>query len=259
MNSSVILIGVGQMGSVFAKGLSNADYTIVPVARSTNLDKIVADHPNPTAVVVAVGEKDIESVLANFPKVWHDKLVLLQNELLPRDWQVANIESPTVISVWFEKKSGQDVKEIIPSPVYGPLSELIKSSLKTINISTKVLSSPDELLFELVVKNVYILTVNIAGMIVGGTVGELWDKHQEFAKDVAGDVMDIQFKMIEKELDRNALINAMVEAFNGDLDHKCMGRSAPSRLERAITQADEFNLEAAKLREIQEKTSSTTA
>ncbi len=27
---------------------------------------------------------------------------------------------PTVISVWFEKKKGRDVKVLIPSPAYGP-------------------------------------------------------------------------------------------------------------------------------------------
>ena len=86
------------------------------------------------------------------------------------------------------------------------------------------------------------MTVNIAGLKVGGTVGELWEKHQEFARAVADDVMDIQFRLCEQNLDRAKLIAAMVNAFNGDLDHKCMGRSAPARLARAISQADEYGL-----------------
>ena len=47
----------------------------------------------------------------------------------------------------------------------------------------------------------------------------------------------------------------MVKAFEGDLEHKCMGRSAPARLERAISQADEANLEVMTLRGIYEKKS----
>ena len=119
-----------------------------------------------------------------------------------------------------------------------------------INIDCKALDNEDELLVELVIKNVYILTVNIAGLEVGGTVGELWEKHQELAREVAENIMDIQFCLIGQELDREQLINGMVNAFNGDLEHKCMGRSAPARLKRAITQAGEFGLEVKKLKEI---------
>jgi len=41
---------------------------------------------------------------------------------------------------------------------------------------------PNELLYELVRKNLYILTINIAGLKTGGTVGELWGKHRETVK-----------------------------------------------------------------------------
>jgi len=250
MNKTVILIGIGEMGGVFARGILKAGYSVYPVMRGADIDKIAKEISEPEAVVVAVGEKDIQGILAAIPKVWHEKLVLLQNELLPRDWLAHKIQNPTVISAWFEKKAGKDVKVIISSPVFGPLAQIIKSSLDAINISCNILLKPDDLLFELVAKNVYILTVNIAGLEVGGTVGELWGKYQVFARDVAEDIMDIQFRLIEKELDRDKLIKSMVNAFNGDLDHKCMGRSAPTRLERAISQADQYGLKVNKLREI---------
>jgi hypothetical protein len=221
--------------------------------RGDNLKDAACDVPDPEAVVVAVGEKDIQVVLKTIPQQWQDRLVLVQNELLPRDWAPHNIGNPTVISVWFEKKPGQDAKVIIPSPVFGPLSDFIQAALGSINISCKVLASPEALLFELVLKNVYILTVNIAGLKVGGTVGELWAKHQTLAREVVDNVIDIQFHLIGKNLDRQQLIDGMVKAFNGDLAHKCMGRSAPARLARAIAQADQLGLEVKKLREIYEQ------
>ena len=46
----------------------------------------------------------------------------------------------------------------------------------------------------------------------------------------------------------------MVEGIKGDLQHKCMGRSAPARLARAIQQADQAGLKVPKLREIQAQT-----
>ena len=250
MKKPVVLIGVGEMGGVFARGILRAGYPVVPVKRGDDLRRVLADHPDAQAVVIAVGEKDIQDVLAALPKAWHGRAVLLQNELLPGDWLKHGIKNPTVISVWFEKKAGQDVKEIIPTPVYGPLADLIQTCLKTIRISCDVLSDPEDLLFELVVKNVYILTVNIAGLEVGGNVGELWSGHQDLAEAVANDVMDIQFKFIGKELAREQLVAAMVLAFNGDPQHKCLGRSAPARLERAIAQADAFGLAVPRLRAI---------
>ena len=253
MNKAVILVGVGEMGSVFARGFLKAGYPVYPVGRGDDLADIYGGMSDPQAVVVAVGEKDLHGVLEAIPQGWRDRLILLQNELLPADWRSHGIEHPTVISVWFEKKPGQDVKVLIPSPVFGPRARLVREALNAIGIDCQALSSGDELLFELVVKNVYILTVNIAGLKVGGTVGELWARHQDLARKVADDIMDIQFRLIAKELDRQELIGGMVRAFNGDPDHKCLGRSAPARLERAIVQADAFGLEVKTLREIHQK------
>ncbi len=152
--------------------------------------------------------------------------------------------------MWFEKKKGQDSKVIIPSPVHGPHAELIKEGLESIDIACKILSSDDDLLFELARKNVYILTSNIAGMNTGGTVGELWTQHREFATAVASEIIDLQEHLTGTTLPRNELINGMVEAFNGDPDHKCMGRSAPARLTRALTLAAAAGIETPQLKEI---------
>jgi hypothetical protein len=86
---------------------------------------------------------------------------------------------------------------------------------------------------------------------VGGTVDQLWNAHRALATEVANEVMDIQFRLIDRELDREKLIACMLEAIEGDLEHNCMGRSAPARLAHAIEHADQFGLEVPKLRAIQ--------
>jgi hypothetical protein len=62
--------------------------------------------------------------------------------------------------------------------------------------------------------------------------------------------MDIQEWLTGSTFDREQLIQGMVDAINGDLEHKCMGRSAPARLANAIAHADEAKLAVSKLREI---------
>ncbi|KPK11244.1 MAG: hypothetical protein AMJ68_06510 [Acidithiobacillales bacterium SG8_45] len=250
MKKPVILIGQGEVGGVFARGLLRSGHPVFPVNRDMDLAQTAQELGEPQAVIVAVAENDLHPVLDSIPDTWRDRLVLLQNELLPRDWEQHQLENPTVISVWFEKKPGQDFKVLIPSPVYGPNAKLVADALIAIGIPARVLGSADELEQELVIKNVYILTTNIAGLECGGTVSELWQKHERIARAVASDVIEIQTHLVGHTLDAKKLIAGMLTAFDGDPEHKCMGRSAPARLERALRQADEAGLAVAKLREI---------
>lgn len=252
MHDPVIIIGMGEMAGVFARGFLKTGHPVIPVTRDMDMQVVANEVTNPALVLVSVGESDLHPVLESLPTAWLNNIGLLQNELLPRDWQAHSLENPTVISVWFEKKKGQDYKVLIPSPVYGPQAQLIADALGAIDIPGNVLTSEDDLSYELVRKNVYILTTNIAGIEAGGTVSELWQKHEQLARDVANDVMDIQAWLTGVEdVDRERLIAGMLEAFDGDPEHGCMGRSAPARLARAITQADEADLNVPTLRRLQ--------
>lgn len=241
MNKSIVVVGLGEMGSVFARGFLRTGYTVHPVIRGVEMQTVADDVPQPELVLIAVGEADLHEQLIKVPELWKDRLVLLQNELLPRDWQRHHLE-PTVISVWFEKKKGMDSKVIIPSPVYGQHAQQVADALASIDIATTVLNNEAALLHELVVKNVYILTTNIAGLEVGGNVGQLWDEHRDVAEAVATDVIRLQEALTGKTLDHQALIESMVNAFEGDREHMCMGRSAPVRLQRALMLAKQNEL-----------------
>jgi hypothetical protein len=254
MNKSVVVVGVGEMGSVFARGFLRLGYTVHAVTRDKTMLAMASEVSDPELVLIAVAEADLPEQLKNVPETWKDRLVLLQNELLPRNWQKYHLD-PTVISVWFEKKKGQDSKVLLPSPVYGKHAAIVVDALATLDIPARVLPDADSLLHELVLKNVYILTTNIAGLKVGGTVGQLWDEHNDTARSVAADVIRLQEALTGKTFDHDALINGMVEAFNGDLEHQCMGRSAPARLARALSQAEEHNLDLAVLKAISASTS----
>jgi len=246
--SEVVVIGLGQLGRVFAGGLLRTGHTVVPVNRGDDLFTVAHAHPEPQLVLVAVAENDLHTVLAAMPGAWRPHIALIQNELLPRDWEQYRYADPTVISVWSEKKKGTDAKSLIASPVAGPGAELLCTALTAIDLPCREVALGEELLFELVRKNVYILTTNIAGLKAGGTVSQLWAQHEAFARQVAHEVMDIQDALTGVAHDRDTLIAGMLEAFDGDPDHACTGRSAPARLTRAIAHADEFGLAVPTLR-----------
>ncbi len=252
MKSPVVIIGLGEMGGVFARGLLRRGHPVYPITREMDPEAEARALPDPEMVLVAVAEKDLLPTLERLPAPWRERVALLQNELLPRDWQAHGLENPTVISVWFEKKPGQEFKVLLPSPVYGPHAALLVDALGRLGIPAREPADPAALEYELVRKNVYILTTNIAGLVTGGTVQDLWQNHRELATKVAHEVMDIQATLVDGPLDRDRLLAGFVEGIEGDPEHQCMGRSAPARLERALRQADEAGLDVPELRRIAE-------
>ena len=250
MKNPIIVIGLGELGSVFARGFLRLGHPVQGVTRKMDKQALANEIPNPTAVLISVGEADIANVLATLPKQWKDKTILIQNELLPCDWIAAEIKDPTVISVWFEKKKGMDSKVVLPSPIYGPNAKLIFEALAQLDLPSFILDSEEELSYELVRKNLYILTTNISGLEVGGNVAELAEKHPELMQAVSNDILDIQDWLTNSINDRNRLMKGLQEAFNGDPEHSCMGRSAPARLKRAIGFAEQADLEVITLKRI---------
>ncbi|MBW1814191.1 MAG: hypothetical protein JRJ39_11145 [Deltaproteobacteria bacterium] len=253
MNKPVAIIGIGEMGGVFARGFLKSGHPVYPVNRDMDYEQAVKEIPEPALVLISAAEKDLQEVLRKLPDAWKEKTGLLQNELLPYVWEIENIINPTVMTVWFEKKRGMDVKEILPTTVYGPNAEIIKTALDTLDISCTVINDEKRMLFELVKKNVYVFTINVAGLEVNGTVGELWGNHQELAKQVAGEIMDIQEKLTNWKLPREELLEEVIQAFHKEPDHKCRGRAAPDRLDRALRHAEMYGVAAQVLKRIKSK------
>lgn len=252
MEQPIVIIGIGELAGVIARAFLRNGYPVCPVTRGMDIEEEANSLPDPRMVLVGVAEKDFPDVMETIPEKWKHKLVLIQNELLPRDWEKYNVLNPTIMSVWFEKKKGMDYNPIRPSPVYGPVAEIIAGSLEQLEIPCRVLGSEDDLLSELVLKNVFVFTINIAGLILaeGTTTGMLWEENRQLALDVAGDVIDLQESITGKKFSRNRLREGLVAGLNGDPHHKCKGRSAHGRLIRTIEAADAAGLKLETIRDV---------
>jgi hypothetical protein len=238
-----IVIGLGELGSVFATGLLKNGHQIIPISRHDNLQEIAKAHPQPDSIWTCVAEKDIKVVLSSIPDTWQQKLILLQNELLPQDWLQHNISEPTLISVWFEKKAGKLPQVVLPSVVQGMLATEVSDVYTKLGLPIRQLSNHAELLFELVLKNLYIQTSNIAGLVTNGNTRDLVENHAHLMQAVAKEVIQLQEALTQQCFDHEKLMQAFITACYGDPNHNCMGRSAPARLARAITLANEHHLD----------------
>lgn len=245
-----VIVGMGEMGGSFARGLLRLGNIVVPVLRDTDVTEVAGKYHEPLIALVTVGEADLDSSLASLPDTWKGTTGLVQNELLPRSWRPHDIVDPTVAVVWFEKKPGRPESPIIPTPIAGLRAGLLVDALGTIDVPAFEVTGEDELMYELVRKNIYIITMNVGGMISGGTVHDLWYNHRRLAEEVAGDVLDVQEWLTGLKLDRERLLVGMVEAIDADPEHGTTGRSAPARLSRAIGYADQAGIEVPRLRQI---------
>jgi hypothetical protein len=242
MKQPVVVIGMGEMGDLFARGFLKLGHPVYPILRDTAVSEVAAVLTKPELVLVAVGENELHNVLESLPDNWRTRVALLQNELLPRDWEHHGLTDPTVIVVWFDKKKGRPFVALLPSPVCGPLADLMVAALHAIDVPCHRVA-PEERLFELVRKNLYILTINLAGIRTGGTVGELWNHHAKLVMDVAKEILDIQAHLCDCELPRQRLLEGLIEDFAADPQHICMGRTARERLNRALRQARQAGIE----------------
>ncbi len=67
---------------------------------------------------------------------------------------------------------------------------------------------------------------------------------------VSSDILTLQSALTNKSFNKNKLEQGVMKAFEGDLAHQCMGRSAPGRLKRTLELAKTLNLSVPTLKDI---------
>jgi len=252
MKEPIVIIGIGELATVFARGFLRSGYPVYPITRAMSLTQECEKIPSPKLVLLTVQENKLGSLLEQLPKPWRDRVGLVQNELIPREWQAHHIKNPTITVVWFEKKKELELTNILQSPSFGPNAEIISNALHAVDVPAPILEREQDILYELVRKAVYIFTVNIAGLVNNCTVGNLWLQHQSLAREIAEEVILIQESLTGQTFSHEKIINGMVEGIE-DCPHRyCLGRSALSRLKRALIHAEQANLKTPKLKEIAE-------
>jgi ketopantoate reductase len=249
LKAPVVIIGLGELGQVLATGFLKMGHPVFPLNRGASVTELSTLAVEPFLIVVAVGEKDLDGILMTLPDAFKNRVLLLQNNLLRPDWQKHQILSPTILVAWLDKKPGRPSVSVLPNKVFGPYCDEVAQALNALHIETY--SCPiEDMDRAMVAKNLYIHTINIAGLRVAGTVGELWKHHRALAEGIMKEILQIQCCRLGSPLDEALIIQDTLRGFAGDWNHICMGRSAPQRLANALKFADGFHLDTPILREI---------
>ena len=264
MKAPIVIVGMGQLGSLFAEALLKQGHTVVPVLRGGNIEEVCTTEP--AAIILAVGEDELESVWGAVPSRYRHRSVVLQNELRPSAWlSFPEFEKndPTCAIVWFEKKPGTVAHIVLPTVLSGPHRRLLSCALSALGLSTKTIESRNELAHELVLKNLYILGLNLTGLRTGGTAAELLGKNHELFWKVIDEVLQLEIALLKQEssggisafanitLDQERLKADLKRALNADPTHGCSGRSAPARLRRTLSHAETLGLKLPTINSLQ--------
>lgn len=247
---SAIIVGMGELGSVFALALLRRGVTIVPVLRSTPPEALVAERREPGLCVITVGEEALGGVLDGGLRRYSDRWVLVQNELRPSEWERRGIATPTVAIVWFEKKPGRDVRALVSTPVFGPKASIVVSALSGLGLPAHLETDPERLVFEMALKNLYILSMNFAGLLQDTDVGTLWHQHQPLLAQICNEVIELESAQMQRALPASSLKIELERIIAADPRHVAAGRSARNRLARTTATARRLGISTPTLDEI---------
>lgn len=252
MKAPIFVVGLGQLGVAFAEGFLKLGYPVVPILRGEKISTAVSEHGAPELVLLAVGEDDLPHVIEQLPESLHHSVVLLQNELRPHSWQQKlGVVTPSVVIVWFEKKPGRIAQTVLSSVVFGPKQDVLLAAFEKMQLPARKVTTHEQLSHELAVKNLYILGLNLSGLVTQGTAGELLDRHFDSFSKIRDELIVLEQKALRSapeaefsqiSLSREHLISDLHAAIMADPAHGCAGRSAPRRLERTLALASSLHV-----------------
>lgn len=258
VSPTVVVIGMGQLGQLFAGAFSRLGWRVLPVGRGEIFTEQGRDAVQ--LVLVTVGEDSLRDVLGMVPDRYLGQVVLFQNELRPDAWEFRYGEAaPSVCVVWFERKRFMAPQAVLPSVLYGSQSHHIATALEHLDLPHRSVAERTELAHQLALKNLYILGLNFSGLDGAQRALDL------LAPPPAWERLRAELIALEKAslvqgqsrqggppvaLDAARLRSNLNEALSADPDHACAGRSASKRLARTLSHAKRLGLDLPECRRI---------
>lgn len=237
-----MVVGVGELGGVFARGLLRIGHTVIPVRRGDDLERAFGEHADAEVVIVSVPEDALGGVLDVLPTSLVSRAVLVQNDLRPRTWTERGVSDPSVAVVWFEKKPGREAKTIVPTVLFGRGAATCAEALAQLSIPTELAADDAARDEAFAVKNVYIVTTNLLGLGRGGTTGELLANDELDWQAAAREVLAVEGLLFERVFDEGRVLEGVRAAMAADPGHVCAGRTARARAEKFFARARELSI-----------------
>ena len=63
MKTPIVILGIGELGGVFARGFLRMGHPVYPITRGMNIEQESARLPDPELVLITVGEQILHPIL----------------------------------------------------------------------------------------------------------------------------------------------------------------------------------------------------
>ncbi len=245
----LVIYGVGELGRLYGAAALRVGLRVTPITRDGEPARVLAGLGADVPILVSVGEDALDGVLASLPQERATAPILLQNDLFPSRWEQHGL-TPTVIVAWLLKKRGTQLTVARSSPVYGKHAPLVLALHEAMGAAAHELARPAQLAQALVEKYAFILGINALGMLRDRTLSGWQQEDPLRVRAVTSEAATLGAALSGIELDRAACERAVDEAFHALGTMSARGRTAASRVRRALTQAHDLGLSLPELEKI---------
>ncbi len=76
MKKPIVVLGIGELGSVFSRAFLKNNHPVYPVTRQTNINELAATI-DPELILICTAEADLQAALLTIPKPWKDKVAMM--------------------------------------------------------------------------------------------------------------------------------------------------------------------------------------
>jgi hypothetical protein len=237
----LLLWGVGELGRFLGGAALRANMRVTPITRATQPENAFSQLPSDTPLLIAVGEAELDAVLARVPEGRKGAVILLQNELFPAHWQAHQVQ-PTVLVPWLLKKRGEPELVGRATRVFGVHARLVEELHQILGIACEPLPDAQALRQALVEKYTFILTINALGLVRDLKLGEWRIQDPERVEKLARESARLGAARAESSIDEAACVASTFEAMERMASIAARGRTAGARVARALDEANKHGL-----------------
>jgi hypothetical protein len=237
----LVVWGPGELGRWFGGAALRLGMRVTPITRGMNAREAMAGLDHETPILVAVGEDDLEAVLASVPDVRKGSLLLLQNELFAPTWQRHHVR-PTVLVPWLLKKRGQPELVGRATRVHGVHADLVAALHRVLGVPCVTLEEASSVHQALVEKYAFILTINARGLVHEVTLGALFELEPTRIKMLSAEATRLGAALSQASIDESASVSATIEGMRALATISARGRTAAARVKRALGHAQALGI-----------------
>jgi ketopantoate reductase len=237
----LVVIGLGELGKVFAQSALSAGLRVTPVRRGDDVAGRLHGLSHETPLLVAVGEDALAQVLDALPIERRDAVILLQNELWPAVWRSRAMQ-PSVVVPWVLQKTGQPRIVVGTSPAFGRHAGVIAALCAGAGLPSEVLADESALLQALAEKYAFILTINALGAFRDDLLGAFLAAEEARIEALCHEASELSAVLTGAPIDEAKCISRTRAAMAAMASVRARGRSAQMRVARALAHARDFGL-----------------